>query len=741
MEKLFSCSNMHCAACKGNIERALNKLNGVIKCEANPITSSVKVEVNKNVTDEDIINTCKEAGYDLIKIDDDSELLLKKDNSKFLFIRIIIGLILLVPLMYLGMGVMYPDAIPDFLKDPIYVNEYIQLGLTLIIIGLFFNYYKDGFKALIKLSPNMDSLVFLGSIFSLIYSIYLIITHTINPTISYEHTHLYLDSAAMILVIVSIGKYIELLSKRKAKNTISELLKLRPKMAHLVKSGSIIDIETKFLKLKDIILVKPGEVIPSDGLVISGVSSVDESLISGESLPIIKKEDDEVIGGSINGEGSLQILITKEKKDSILSKIISLVMEASNMDSKLTRKIDVVSRYFTPIILALSLLTFILWISISPTHSFDEAFRYGVGVMVISCPCALGLATPISLLVGSSVFAKNGVLVNKSEAIEVLKDVDTLILDKTNTITKGELEVEKANILIKTSQILDEIYTLEKYSSHPLAKGIVNYLSKNKISDNFISTSIEPGKGVYGSFKDNTIYIGNLNYLKDYHKDIDNELLKEINDGIDEGLLPLIAFSNDEIFAIFYLKDHLKDNAKDFINEAYKYFKNIILLTGDNKIIANKIAEEVGIKDVISEVLPMDKDNVIQKLQKEGHKVVMVGDGVNDSIALNRAEVGIGIAKGSDIALSSSDFILMRSDLMDIINIIKISKKIRFNITTNLFWAFIYNIIFIPIAAGCFSTFGVVLEPMYCSMLMALSSVTVCLNALTLFLTTKRNNK
>ncbi len=738
MEKLFSCNNMHCAACKGNIERALSKLPGVISSEANSITSSVKVITNKEVSDEDIIKCCKEAGYNLEVIEDDESLLVKKESSKGLIIRIIIGIILLIPLLYLGMGVMYENAIPEFLKSPVYVSSYVQLGLTLIIIGLFFNYYISGAKALIKLSPNMDSLVFLGSLFSLLYSIYLIITFTIDPSIPYTYTHIYLDSSAMILVIVSIGKLIENLSKRKAKNTISELLKLRPKTAHLVKGGVIIDVDTKFLKKNDIILVKPGETIPSDGMVVSGISSVDESLISGESLPVNKEEDSEVIGGSINGEGTLKVLITKEKKDNVLSKIISLVMEASNMNTKLTRKIDIVSRYFVPIVIFLSILTFVLWISIDPTHDFNNAFSFGVGVMVISCPCALGLATPISLLVGSSIFAKNGILVNKSEAIEKLKDIDTIVLDKTNTITKGELEVEKASIFTKSLQILDEIYTLEKYSSHPLAKGIVNYLSKSKISENFISSGVEPGKGIYGSFKDEKLYIGNISYLKSLQQNIDNKILDEIENENKNGLLPLIAFNENEIYSVFYLKDKIKDNAKEFISEAKKHFKRIILLTGDNKIIASKIALEAGIEEVISEVLPMDKDKVISKLQEEGHKVIMVGDGVNDSIALKRADVGIGIAKGSDIALSSSDFILMRNNLFDIINILNISKKIRNNITLNLFWAFIYNIICIPIAAGCFASLGVKLEPMYCSMLMALSSVTVCLNSLTLFLTTRR---
>ena len=735
MEKLYSCNNMHCAACKANIENELKKVDGVVEVEANVITSSVKVLTNKDINDEILIKSCKNIGYNLEIINDDEILNLNKDDkSKSLLIKIFIGLILLIPLIYLGMGSMYPNAIPGFIKSPIYIGEYIQLALALIIIEIFFNYYKDGFMALIKLTPNMDSLVFLGSLFSLIYSLYINISHTINSNISYNHVHLYYDSAAMILVIVTIGKYIELLSKRKAKTTINELLKLRPKTAHLLKDNKIEDIETKYLKLNDIIIVNPGEVIPSDGIIISGKSSVDESIISGESLPIYKEDDDHVIGGSLNIDGTLKIKINKDKKDNVLSKIISLVMEASNMNNKLTRKIDLIAKYFVPVILSLGLLTFILWISIPSNHDFNQAFSFAVSVIVVSCPCALGLATPISLLVGSSVFAKQGILVNNSEAIEKLKDVNVLVLDKTNTITNGELDVEKSQIFTKSLQILDEIFTLEKYSTHPLAQGIVKYLNKSNISNDFISNGIEPGKGVFANFKERKIYVGNIKYLLDINKNVDEKVLKDIDKETKNGLLPLIAFNENEIFAIFYLKDKLKLNAKEFINEAKKYFKRIILLTGDNSIIANQIASECNITEVISEVLPNEKSNIIKSLQEEGNKVMMIGDGVNDSIALNLSDVGVGIAKGSDVALASSDFILMRSNLMDIIKLIKISKRIRFNISLNLFWAFIYNIIFIPIAAGAFASLNFTLSPMICSMLMALSSVTVCLNALTLFI-------
>ena len=756
MEKIFN-SNMHCAGCKGNIEAALKKLDGVLEVNANLVNNVVKVRYNeKKVSEEDIINACKSVGYKLEVIDEDEEYS-KEKSYKFDIIKLIIGIVLLLPLMFFSMSDMYPGLIPDSFKEPIYLLPIIELVLTLIIIGVFFNYYISGFKSLIKLSPNMDSLIFLGSLFSLIYSVYFIIKLIIAPSDYYIYEasagkimfHTYLDSAAMILVIVSIGKLIENLSKRKARSTINELLKLRPKYANLIKENEIVKVETKFLKAGDKIIIKEGETIPLDGVIINGSTSVDESLLTGESLPIYKEEGDKVIGGSVNKDGSITVLIDKSKKDNVLNKIISLVMEASNMDTKLTRKVDKVSRIFVPIILVISVIVFCIWLGIDYgansgnailnthfTSAFDEAFSFAISVMVVSCPCALGLATPISLLVGSSIFAKNGILVNKSEAIENMKEIDCLVLDKTNTITNGKLTVNDYVIFTKNPAKLNRIYTIEKYSTHPLSEGIATLLQdKASLEKDFTMVSNVPGKGVKGVYKDETIYIGNESLVNEFYKGEENNvLIEKLSIYKKEGTLPIIAFTEKEIFALFSLKDELKKDAKEFIKEVKKSFKKVVLLTGDNEIIAHNIAEEVGIEEVIANVKPDGKGEVIKKLKEENYHVMMVGDGVNDSIALTLADVGVGIAKGSDVALASSDFILMNDDLLDILDIIKISKKIRTNISFNLLWAFIYNVVFIPVAAGAFASLHFVLSPMYASMLMALSSVTVCLNALTLFL-------
>lgn len=748
---------MHCAGCKGNIEAALKKLDGVLEVNANLVNNVVKVRYNeKKVSEEDIINACKSVGYKLEVIDEDEEYS-KEKSYKFDIIKLIIGIVLLLPLMFFSMSDMYPGLIPDLFKEPIYLLPIIELVLTLIIIGVFFNYYISGFKSLIKLSPNMDSLIFLGSLFSLIYSVYFIIKLIIAPSDYYIYEasagkimfHTYLDSAAMILVIVSIGKLIENLSKRKARSTINELLKLRPKYANLIKENEIVKVETMFLKAGDKIIIKEGETIPLDGVIINGSTSVDESLLTGESLPIYKEEGDKVIGGSVNKDGSITVLIDKSKKDNVLNKIISLVMEASNMDTKLTRKVDKVSRIFVPIILVISVIVFCIWLGVDYgansgnailnthfTSAFDEAFSFAISVMVVSCPCALGLATPISLLVGSSIFAKNGILVNKSEAIENMKEIDCLVLDKTNTITNGKLTVNDYVIFTKNPAKLNRIFTIEKYSTHPLSEGIATLLQdKASLEKDFTMVSNVPGKGVKGVYKDEIIYIGNESLVNEFYKGEENNILIEkLSIYKKEGTLPIIAFTEKEIFALFSLKDELKKDAKEFIKEVKKSFKKVVLLTGDNEIIAHNIAEEVGIEEVIANVKPDGKGEVIKKLKEENYHVMMVGDGVNDSIALTLADVGVGIAKGSDVALASSDFILMNDDLLDILDIIKISKKIRTNISFNLLWAFLYNVVFIPVAAGAFASLHFVLSPMYASMLMALSSVTVCLNALTLFL-------
>ncbi len=748
MEKEYGVKNMHCAACKGNVESACKMVKGVKSVDVNLISNSAKIVFDDKLDEKELFKAVHNAGYELESdFDEDAVFETKKDYKRL--IKIIIGFLLLVPLLFIGMGGMYSDIMPSFLKEPLWVGALIQFVITFIIVGLFFSYYKNGFLSIIRFKFNMDSLVFLGSFFSIVYSLYLTINSIVHPNLyPYEHFHLYLDGAAMVLVIVSLGKYIEDLSKNKAKSTIKALLDLRPKTAHLFKNNEIIEISTKNIKLNDVLIVKPGETIPCDGVVLSGKTSVDESIISGESLPIFKKEDDFVIGGSVNKEASIKVLVNKAKKENVLNKIASLVSEASNMKTPLTERVDKVAKIFVPTVIIIAIVVFISWliagyvnggVIIEGMHFmnvFDEAFTFGVGVLVISCPCALGLATPISLLVGSSIFSKNYILVQKSEGIEKVKDVDTLVLDKTNTITEGELAISYSYFIKNIDQdLIDKIFTMESYSEHPIGKAITTYLNeKAKLSKDFLLNETIPGSGIKGEFNNNfNLYITSLVYAKT-KINLDDSLNELFDERSEKGEIPILIYDENEVYGVYFLKDKLKKEAKRFIEIAKTMFKRIVLLTGDNQKIASYIAKEVGIDEVISEVKPEDKDKVIMKLQQEGHKVMMVGDGVNDSIALTRSDVGVAVAKGSDIALASASFILMRSNLSDIFRILFISKRIRHNISFNLFWAFIYNAVFIPVAAGAFALLGFVLSPMYCSMLMALSSVTVCLNALTLYL-------
>jgi Cu+-exporting ATPase len=746
MKLTLAVKNMYCASCKGNVEKTLKELDGVNSCSVNLITNSAEIDFDeKKVTLDDIFKAGKKIGYPLSVIEDDEYKALKSTHN---LLRLILGLVLLVPLMYLSMGAMYPSSLPRFINDYPYISGYLQLVFALAIIAVYFNYYIVGFKGLIHLRPNMESLVFIGSLFSLIYSLYGTILSTINPTIGIHYLY---DSSAMILFFVSIGKYIEELSKNKAKSTINELLKLRPKYVNVLRDGKIFQIENKFVQKGDVLIVKPGEVIPLDGLVLSGESFVDESIITGESLPISKKEDDEVIGGSLNKDGTLKIAVSKTKKDSVLNKIIKLIEEASDMKSDLTKKVDKVSSVFVPIVFLVSLVVFFAWLIsdlifggpqfITYGGVFDEAFTFAIDVLVVSCPCALGLATPISLFVGSSVLSKRGILVNNSSAIENIKYIDSVVLDKTNTLTKGVLSVEEADILTQDRDVIDAIYTIEKYSSHPLSQSISDYLEKRaKLNSNIKETMIVSGKGVKGAYNGGEIYIGNDVLYKEINKNCSG-FAKKIDELKGKGFLVIIAFSSEETFALFALKDGIKPESVRFIADIKRLFGRVILATGDNSIIARNVAKELGIDEVISDVKPEDKDAIVRKLQEDGHKVMMIGDGVNDSIALTRADVSLGLAKGSDIALSSSDFILMKNDLMDVLFLLNYSKRIRHNINFNLFWAFIYNLCFVPIAAGAFASLSLILEPMYASILMAISSVTVCLSSLTLFLVKKSDKE
>jgi len=748
--------SMHCAACKSTVEKALSSLNGVSNFSINLINNTIDVTFDESLINEEIIKkTIENSGFRVSKYEEENvkDYLAKERRNNI--IKIIIGIIVLIPLMFFGMSPMYSNIFPETFKvDLIYLNGYIQLFLTLILVGLFFNFYISGAKALFKGHPDMNTLVFLSSLASILYSIYLTVDVTINKNnYHFSHLHYFYDGSGMVLVVVSIGRLIESLSKKKAQDTINKLLELRPKVAHVIRDNVTYEVESKYLQKGDIILVKAGENIPVDGLIISGKSYIDESMLTGESELVSKGEDDEVFAGTINKDGSLNIIVNKNNKDSLLNHIIDLVNKASNMKSNLTRMVDKVASIFVPVVLILAVVVFTIWMFVDYfalngstllemngmkmySSPIQEALSFAISVLSISCPCALGLATPISLLVGSSVFSSNGVLVNESSAIEKISNCNAIVLDKTNTLTEGKLKVDEYIKYEGYRSEFDEIvYSLEKSSNHPFSLAIENYFSNlNRIIDIKEVSNIS-GKGVSCIYKDEKYYVGSLALVSEI---CSKEEIKKIDESKISGHLIAFFFTKDKLFSYFLLSDTLSSTSLEFINKAKKKFSLVSLCTGDNKNNANKVASILGISEVISNVTPIKKKEYVEELINKGYKVIMVGDGINDSIALTLADVSIGLAKGSDIAMASSDFILMKSDLNSIFMIIDFSLHIKNNIKFNLFWAFIYNIIFIPVASGAFAYFGFYLDPMYCSLLMVISSITVCLNSLLLF---RFNNK
>lgn len=755
--------SMHCASCKHIVENALSELNGVKNSNINLVNNTVVVDFDENVVNEKtIISTIKKNGFKVSKyVDEEENKNIEKKTRKTKIVKLIVGFILLIPVVFFGMGSMYSNIFPEWYRHYFFISGYIQLALTLVILGLFFDFYIDGCKALFKGHPDMNTLVFLSSFASIAYSIYMTIFYTYEfYTMDHsgmnmiEHIHFFYDGACMVLVVVSLGRLIESLSKKKAQDTINKLLELRPKTATVVRDGKFYDVETKYLQVGDEIVVKPGENIPVDGFIKQGRSYVDESMLTGESTLIIKEEDSEVFAGTINKDGTINIIVTKGDKDSLLRHIVDLVNKASDMKSNLTKMVDKVASIFVPIVCGLTVVVFVTWIGVDYgirggeallTHMYNngiqEAFGFAISVLTISCPCALGLATPISLLVGSSVFSSNGVLINDSGAIEKINKCDAIVLDKTNTITEGELNVEKYIRFYDENKIDEVVFTIEKMSNHPFSKAIVNYFGvENSVLNDINNVSIIPGKGVKGIFNNETIYIGSLKMVKET---LSNEELDKFDIEELKGYLSTFVFTKDKLLGVFLLKDHIKKGAYEFIKSAKEKFKVVSICTGDNEENAYMVAKELGIDSVIANATPVIKEEYIKSLKDKGYKTIMVGDGINDSIALTLSDVSIGLAKGSDVALASSDFILMKDDLKSIFFILDFSKKIKNNIKFNLFWAFIYNIIMIPIASGCFAYFNVYFDPMYCSLLMIVSSISVCLNSLLLFRFNKKykNNK
>ena len=732
MEK-FDVTGMSCAACSARVEKAVSNVDGVKTCSVNLLTNSMQVE--GTATKEAIIKAVEDAGYGASpsQILGDNKIKDKNNNPLSPMVkRLISSAIILIVLMYFTMGHMLSFPLPS---NPIII-AIIELILTTAICIINKHFFISGFKAIYHKAPNMDTLIALGASISYIWSVYeliMIIVYIANDNITVAHDtlmSLYFESAAMILTLITIGKTLEEYSKGKTTTALKGLMALQPSTIIVVRNGIESLIQIDEVKVGDIFIVKPGANIPVDGIVIEGYTSINESAITGESIPIDKTINDEVISGTSNLTSYIKCKATKVGKDTTLSQIIKLVEDASSSKAPIAKMADKVAGIFTPIILGIALIVFTAWIIASKDLGYS--LERAITVLVISCPCALGLATPVAIMVSSGVGAKIGVLFKNATAIESSARVNIVVLDKTGTITLGEPEVKDIiPIGISEEELIKNAVSIEQFSEHPIAKAIVKYAELNTIKPIHIENfEVLPGNGLVAKLNGENIYAGSKSYIETILK-IDNKTLGILDKLSSQGKTPILFANNNTLIGIIAIQDSIKPDSKFAISELKNMGIDVYMLTGDNEATAEYIANEVEIDNVIANVKPQDKESHIAALSKKGI-VAMVGDGINDAPALTRANLGVAIGAGSDIAIDSADVVLVNNDLTSLVNTIKLGRKALLNIKENLFWAFIYNLICIPIAAGALIPVGITLQPMYGALAMSLSSFCVVMNALRL---------
>lgn len=748
MNKKFSVTGMTCSACSASVEKAVKKLEGINYVSVNLLTNSMIVDYNEEGIDENnIIEAVISAGYGAsvfsknkneIKVSDKIKV---EDEIKEMKKRLIISFTFLIPLIYISMGHMMGLPLPSFLRG---LENAISYGMTQFLLALVIayvnrKYYEVGFKTLFKGSPNMDTLIAIGSSAAMIYGIFAIYGMGYGlgiqdfELVEKYHMDLYFESAAMILALITLGKYLEKKSKGKTSEAITKLMDLAPKTATVLRNNKELTISIEDVIKDDIVIVKPGESIPVDGVIIEGNSSIDQSAITGESIPVEKNVGDKVIAATINKNGYFKFKAENVGDDTTLAQIISLVEDASSSKAPIAKLADKISGIFVPVVISISIISTIVWLLVG--KSFEFSLSIGIAVLVISCPCALGLATPVAIMVGTGKGAENGILIKSAEALETAHKIKTVVLDKTGTITEGKPKVTDiiVNSNINKNELLKIAASIEKPSEHPLADAIIEKAKKENITlldvDNFISIT---GKGIKAEINNKIYYSGNLSLMKENNIDCSN-FEKVINNLAQKGKTPLCFSDNSILLGVIAVADIIKPTSKKAIEEFKKMGINIVMLTGDNKNTAEAIRKELNIDKVIAEVLPQDKEKEVRKIQESGKKVAMIGDGINDAPALARADIGIAIGAGTDIAIESADIVLMKNDLLDGVTTIKLSKAVIKNIKENLFWAFFYNAIGIPLAAGVFyNILGWKLNPMFGAFAMSLSSVCVVLNALRL---------
>ena len=737
----FDVTGMSCAACSARVEKAVNSVEGVSSCTVSLLTNSMGVEGSASA--EDIIKAVEAAGYGAAlkgvnKKTEQSSPLADTETPKIRN-RLIASVIFLLPLMYVSMGhMMWGFPLPAFLNGNHIAMGLCQLLLAAIVMVINQRFFISGFKGIIHRAPNMDTLVALGSGASFIYSVYSLFVMTSaqlkgdGELVMSCMNNFYFESAAMILTLITVGKLLEAYSKGKTTNALKGLMSLAPKTATVIRNGEEREISVDELLVGDIFVVKTGESIPIDGVVIEGEGSVDESVLTGESIPVDKEEGNTVYGGTINLNGFIKCEATKVGENTTLSQIIKMVSDAAATKAPIAKIADKVSGIFVPVVMAIALITLVIWLIVG--KEFPYALTRGISVLVISCPCALGLATPVAIMVGSGMGSKNGILFKNAAALEEAGRINIVALDKTGTITKGEPKVCEVIPTqdITTENLLQLAYSLEIKSAHPLAKAINDYAAEKGIScyesGDFKTLS---GSGISAVINGKHCFAGSAKFISS-KAELSEDNKKQIAMLSESGKTPLLFCIEDKLIGIIAVADSVKDDSKAAITELRNMGIRVVMLTGDNKNTAKAIACEVGVDEVISEVLPADKEGIIRKLQQFG-KVAMVGDGINDAPALTRADIGVAIGAGADIAIDAADVVLMNSTLADVAAAIRLSRKTLKNIYENLFWAFIYNIIGIPLAAGAFVALtGWTLKPMFGAAAMSLSSFCVVSNALRL---------
>lgn len=747
----YNITGMSCAACSAKVERVVGKLDGVENVSVNLLTNSMQVEYKEDkLSSNDIIKNIADAGYGASLATDSKqkkeEKSIKKtnddaiDSMKF---RLKVSIVFLAILMYFSMGSMIGLPLPKFLSGEGNPVGFALTQLLLVLPVMYVNrkYYISGFKSLFHLSPNMDTLIAVGTVAAFTYGVIAIYVmgYALNNadmhTVTEYRMNLYFESVSMILTLITLGKFFETGSKARTTDAISKLIDLSPKRANVLRDGVEENILTEDVVVGDIVIVRPGESIPVDGMIIEGSTSVDESAITGESIPVQKEKGDKLIAATINKNGSVRIKATEVGEDTAISRIIALVEEASSSKAPIAKMADKVAGVFVPVVMGIALITFIVWLALG--YDFSFALNCAIAVLVISCPCSLGLATPVAIMVGTGKGAENGILIKSADALETTHSIDTVVLDKTGTVTEGKPVV--TDILafdIDENEFLKLAAGVESASEHPLAEAIVEKAKEENLEivspTEFQAIS---GRGIVASIDNSKIIAGNEQALKEQYGNSENftEVFKNGNELAAQGKTPMYFTKDGKLLGIIAVADTIKKDSKEAIQALKNRNIDVVLLTGDHKNTAMAIAKEAGIKKVIAEVLPTDKEEHIRELMEAGHKVAMVGDGINDSPALARADVGIAIGAGTDIAIESADIVLMHSSLKDVATAIDLSKAVIRNIKQNLFWAFFYNSIGIPLAAGVFYlSLGWKLSPMFGAAAMGMSSVCVVSNALRL---------